>query len=139
MNINNTYKVYCYLYKKYHPTRVVMPLKECIHNLTHSLLQRGASIRKRGYGTSPSPTKDIRTSSSVEGRKVRKDSVRQPKHPPPAVHGTGAIHFCSSTSDVSSRTIHKQQQAFRKWKRHQTWRRHQSVPNLVTGSGPHCM
>jgi hypothetical protein len=38
-NINSAYKVYCYLYKKYHPTRVVMPLKECIHNL-----RRGPSL-----------------------------------------------------------------------------------------------
>ena len=41
MNINNAYKIHCYLFKKHHPTKVVMPLKECIHNLTHSLLQRG--------------------------------------------------------------------------------------------------
>jgi len=78
MNINNAYKVYCYLYKKHHPGQVVMPLKECIyiHNLTHSLLQRGAPMRKRGYGLSPSPTKDITTSSSVDGGgAVRKDSV----------------------------------------------------------------
>jgi hypothetical protein len=109
MNINNAYKLYCYLYKKYHPTCVVMPLKECIHNLTHSLLQRGNPTRKRGSGAPLSATKDITTSSSVDGRKVRKDSVQQPKFPPTAAHGTGAIHFRSSTSDVSSRTIYKQQ------------------------------
>ncbi|OEU07038.1 hypothetical protein FRACYDRAFT_252509 [Fragilariopsis cylindrus CCMP1102] len=46
-----------------------MQLKECIHNLTHSLLQQGAPMRKRGYGSTPNPTKDITTSSSVDGRK----------------------------------------------------------------------
>jgi hypothetical protein len=45
MNINNAYKVYCYLYRKHHPDEVVMPLKDCIHNLTHSLLQRGDEMR----------------------------------------------------------------------------------------------
>jgi hypothetical protein len=41
MNINNAKKLLCYLYKKYHPDQVVMPIKEGIHNLGHSLLQRG--------------------------------------------------------------------------------------------------
>ena len=59
MNINNAYKVNCYLFKKYHPGQVVIPLKECIHNLTHSLLQQGAPMRKIGCGVSPKATKDI--------------------------------------------------------------------------------
>ena len=59
MNINNAYKVYRYLFKKHHPGQVVMPLKECIHNLIHSLLQQGTPMRKRGYGVSPKATKDI--------------------------------------------------------------------------------
>jgi hypothetical protein len=75
MNINNTKKVFAFLYKKYHPTQVVMPLKERIHNLTHSLLQRGDDMRLRRCGPPPSATKDITTSSSQEGRKVRTDSV----------------------------------------------------------------
>jgi hypothetical protein len=41
MNLNNAYKLYCVIYKMVHPDRKCMPLKECIHNLTHSLLQRG--------------------------------------------------------------------------------------------------
>ncbi|OEU05936.1 hypothetical protein FRACYDRAFT_257320 [Fragilariopsis cylindrus CCMP1102] len=89
MNINNAYKIHCYLFKKHHPTKVVMPLKECIHNLTHSLLQRGDSMRKRGSGAPPKATKDITTSSSVDGRKIRSDSVRQPFTSPTAtVTGT---------------------------------------------------
>jgi hypothetical protein len=78
MNLNNAYKILCFLYKKYHPERpVIMPLNKCIHNLTHSLLQRGDPMRKRGTGAPPNPTKDITTSSSVDGRKVRKDSKQQ--------------------------------------------------------------
>ena len=84
MNINNAYRIYCYLFKKHHPGQVAMPLKECIHNLTHSLLQQGAPLRKRGYGVSLKATKDITTSSSVDGRKVRSDSVRQPFTSPTA-------------------------------------------------------
>jgi hypothetical protein len=56
MNLNNSYKILYFLYKKYHPTEVVMPLKDCIHNLTHSLLQRGDEMRQRGYGAPPSAT-----------------------------------------------------------------------------------
>jgi hypothetical protein len=41
MNLNNAYKLYCYIYRWIHLGRKEMPLKECIHNLTHSLLQRG--------------------------------------------------------------------------------------------------
>ncbi|OEU06358.1 hypothetical protein FRACYDRAFT_254789 [Fragilariopsis cylindrus CCMP1102] len=60
---------------KHHPGQVVMPLKECIHNLTHSLLQRGTPLRKRGYGGYPKATKDVTTSSSVDGRKVGSDET----------------------------------------------------------------
>jgi hypothetical protein len=95
-------------------------MKDGIHNLTHSLLQRGNPMRKRGYGAPPSATKDISTSSSSDGRAVRKDSGRQPLNSPPAANGTGAVHTGtprSLTSDVCNRTVYKQQQAFKKWKR----------------------
>jgi hypothetical protein len=75
MNINNANKIFCYLYEKYHPGQVVMPIKEAVHNLTHSFLQRGEPMRQRGYGAPPSATKDITTSSSSEGKQVRRDSV----------------------------------------------------------------
>jgi hypothetical protein len=78
MNINNSNKVFCFLYKKYHPGQVVMSIKEAVHDLTHSFLQRGDPMRWRGYDASPSATKDITTSSSNEGKQVRIDSVRQP-------------------------------------------------------------
>jgi hypothetical protein len=41
MNINNSYKMYCLIYRWIHPTSRPMKLKDCIHNLSHSLLQRG--------------------------------------------------------------------------------------------------
>jgi hypothetical protein len=49
-------------------------------------------MRKRGYGAPPSVTKDISTSSSPDGRAVRKDPGQQPFNSPPAAHGTGAVH-----------------------------------------------
>jgi hypothetical protein len=41
MNLNNAYKVYCWIYYWIHPTSHPMPLKQCIHKLSHCLLQRG--------------------------------------------------------------------------------------------------
>jgi hypothetical protein len=41
MNLNNAYKVYCWIYYWIHPTSRPMKLKDCIHNLSHSLLQHG--------------------------------------------------------------------------------------------------
>jgi hypothetical protein len=113
MNINNSKKVFGFLYKKYHPTQVVMPLKEGIHNLTHSLLQRGDDMRLRKCGPPPSATKDIATSSSQEGRKVQTDSVQQ-AHIPIYANGTGAVHASSPQAiDYSSpRGRHYQQCAF---------------------------
>jgi hypothetical protein len=59
MNSNNAYKVYVCLHNKYHRGRDPMPLRLCINNLTHSLLQQGLDMRQRGYGAPPSATKDI--------------------------------------------------------------------------------
>jgi hypothetical protein len=92
-----------------------MPMKDGIHNLALSLLQRGNPMRKRGYGAPPSATKDISTSSSPDGRAVRKDSGWQPFISRPSAHGTGAVHTGtprSLTSDICSRTVCKQQKAF---------------------------
>jgi hypothetical protein len=71
MNLNNTYKICWFLYKKHNPTptRVEMPLEEWIHRLTHSLIQQGDGMRKKGSGAPPSATKNITTSSCTEGRK----------------------------------------------------------------------
>jgi hypothetical protein len=113
MNLNNAYKIFYFLYKKHHPNQVVMPMKNGIHNLAHSLLQRGNPMRKRGYGAPPSATKDISTSYSPDGRAVRKDSGRQPFNSPPAAHGTGAVHIGTSRSltfDICSRTVVYKQQ-----------------------------
>jgi hypothetical protein len=76
MNSNNAYKVYYCLYKKHHPGRDPMPLRDCINNLTHSLLQQGPSMRERGIGAPPNPVKIIETSSSGDGRKIQTDSSR---------------------------------------------------------------
>jgi hypothetical protein len=135
---------YRYLYNKYHPTQVVMPLKESIHNLTHSLLQRGDDMRLRKCPPAPSATKDITTSSSQEGRKVRTDSLRQ-AHKPIYPHGAGGVH-AGIPQPIDSSSPHGrryQQCAFSRRRLQQPWRVHQPVPMLVRGldgkgSGPRC-
>jgi hypothetical protein len=74
---------------------------------------------QRGYGAPPKCyTKEITTSFSTDGRKIRTDSIKQPPPPPPAAHGTGAVHAGTSrSSDVSNRTIFKQQQALSRRKK----------------------
>jgi hypothetical protein len=67
MNSSNAYKDYVCLHIKHHRGRDPIPLRECINNLTHSLLQKGIDMRQRGYGAPPSATNDITTSSSGEG------------------------------------------------------------------------
>jgi hypothetical protein len=49
-------------------------------------------MRQTGYGASPSATKDITTSSSTEGKQVRRDSVRQPFESETLANGTGVVH-----------------------------------------------
>ncbi|OEU07215.1 hypothetical protein FRACYDRAFT_251559 [Fragilariopsis cylindrus CCMP1102] len=83
MNLNNAYKLYSFIYKWIHPGRKEMPLKECIHNLTHSLLQRGDAIQPfesppaHAHGGTHAGT----TRSSTEGLLVgilQPDRVHQP-------------------------------------------------------------
>jgi hypothetical protein len=116
VNLNTAYKIFCFPYKKHHPEQeVVMPLKECIHNLTHSLLQWVDPMRRRGYGAPPSATKNITTSSSTDGRAVRLDSKQQSFPSPPAANGTGGVPTGTPRSSafyICSSTIYKQQHAF---------------------------
>jgi hypothetical protein len=67
MNTNNAYKLYCALYNKYHPGRTPMEMKDCINNLTHSLLQQSDEMRQRGYGAAPSATEDLTSTTSGDG------------------------------------------------------------------------
>ena len=70
-------------------------------------------MQLRKCGASPSATKDITTSSSQEGRKVRSDSVQQPYIQQHA-HGTGAVIAgiagltidCSSSRNAYNTEIH---------------------------------
>jgi hypothetical protein len=102
-------------------------------------------MRQRGYGASPSATKNITTSSSTEGKQVRRDSVQQPFVPEPHAHGMGAVRTGNHhpTDYSSPRGRHYQQCAFSRRRLQQPWRVHQSVPILVRGldgkgSGPLC-
>jgi hypothetical protein len=122
-----------------------MELKDCVHNLTHSLPQRGDDMRKRKCGPPPSGTKGITTSSSTEGKKVRTDSIQQPFASPTAAHGTGAVHAAvpQPIDYTSPCGRHHQQCALSRRRSQQPWRFHQSVPMLVRGldnkgSGSRC-
>jgi len=86
----------------------------------------------RKCGAPPSATKDITTSSSQEGRKVRSDSARQPYIPKHA-HGIGAVQagFPQPIDYSSPHGQHYQQCAFSRRRLQQPWRVHQSVPMLV--------
>jgi hypothetical protein len=138
MNLNNAYKIYCVLYKKHHDGRKPMKLKDCINNLTHSLLQEGEEMRQRGYGAPPSATKDISSTSTGEGRRIRSDSSR-PAFSSPAA--TGAVESGtpqSTVSSVSARYLYYQQTAFNRLKYFQPGRNHLSVPVVVSNSGRDC-
>ena len=75
MNLNNAYKVYKFLYNKDHPGVKELILEPCINNLTCSLLQQGPEMRQRGMGAPPSATKNLDSSCSGDGRKVRSDAA----------------------------------------------------------------
>ena len=130
MNTNNaSYKIHCYLFKKHHTTKVVMPLNECIHNLTHLLLQRGAPMRMRGYGSTPNLVKDTTTSSSVDGRKIQSDSQRDNHLPPPTATVTGTPQ--TPVSVISARALHYHQVAFKRLENYQPGRNHIVIPVVV--------
>ena len=141
MNANNAYKIYVCLYKKNHPGREPMELRDCITNLTHSLLQQGPEMRQRGTGAPPSATKNLESTSSGEGRSVRSDAFNQPFQSPPGPHGTGAIHAGTTRTPVSTittRALYYQQIAFTKLKKKQPGRNHQSQAMIVSSSGRDC-
>jgi hypothetical protein len=86
----------------------------------------------------PSASKDITTSSSQEGRKVRTDSLIQPFE-------SGAVHAAlPQPIDITTpRGCHHQKCAYNRRRVQQPWRVHQPVPMLVRGldnkgSGPRC-
>ena len=84
----------------------------------------------RGYGATPNPTKDITTSSSVDGRKVRTDSVRQPftSTPTPTVT-TGTPQ--TPVSGICARALRFRQGKFKRQKQLQPGRNHISIPVVV--------
>jgi hypothetical protein len=112
MNLNNAYKVYCCLYEKHHPGRKPMPLKQCISNLTHSLLQQGPTMRQRGVGAPPSATNNPETSSSGEGRKIRSDSSRPAFTSPTAAAAVQAGTPQTPVSSITARALHYLQSCF---------------------------
>jgi hypothetical protein len=138
MNTNNAYKLYCSLYKKHHPERKPMELKDCINNLTHSLLQQGDDMRQRLPGCPPSASKDLTSTVSGDGRATRADAKNQPFTPVAGPNGTGAVHAGTTTtpgSALTARGLHYQEVAFNKRQRDYVSRVHQPMPMLVRGEG----
>jgi hypothetical protein len=114
-----------------------MELKDCINNLTHSLLQQGDDMRQRLPGCPPSACKDLTSTVSGDGRSTRADAKNQPFTPVAGPNGTGATHAGTTTtpgSALTARGIHYQEVAFNKRNREYTSRVHQPMPMLVRGS-----
>jgi hypothetical protein len=115
-----------------------MVMKDCINNLTHSLLQQGDEIRQYSYGAAPSATKDLTTTSSGDGRAIRSDAKNQPFTSPTASHGTGATHADTPRTPGSTLTpmdIYHKEIRFNRRKRDYVSRAHQPMPMLVRGTG----
>ncbi|OEU10812.1 hypothetical protein FRACYDRAFT_246682 [Fragilariopsis cylindrus CCMP1102] len=138
MNLNNSYKIYKWLYNKYHPGwKVMPPLKPCINNLTHSLLQQGLKMRQRCTGAPPSATKNLDSSCSGDSQKVQSDSVRQSFPSPTATVQTGTPQ--TPVSGITAQALHYSQVAFNQPKNYQPGRHHISVPPVVVDdSGIDC-
>ena len=137
MNTNNAYKVYVCLHKKYHRRRKPMEIRDCINNLTHSLLQQGLEIRQRGVGAPPSATKNLDSTTSGDGRSVRSDSSRQPFASPSGSVQTGTPQ--TPVAAITARALHYRQVAFNRLKNFQPGRNHLSVPVVVSNSGRDCL
>jgi hypothetical protein len=115
-----------------------MVMKDCINNLTHSLLQQGDEIRQYSYGAAPSATKDLTTTSSGDGRAIRSDAKNQPFTSPTASHGTGATHAGTPrtlASTLTARGLYQKEIRFNQRKRDYVARVHQSMPMLARGTG----
>jgi hypothetical protein len=141
MNANNAYKIYVCLYKKHDPGREPMELRHCITNLTHSLLQQGPEMRVRSSGPPPNAVKNLGTSTSGDGRKIRWDSKWQPWASPTGSQGTGEVQSGSPQTPVSSLTargLYYQRAAFSRLKNDQPGRNHLPVPVIVSSSGRDC-
>jgi hypothetical protein len=143
MNLNNAYKIYCLLYKKHHGNRKPTKLKDCntqFDSLTPYYKKVRKWDREQGYGAPPSATKDISSTSSGEGRRIRSDSSR-PAFWSPTTHGTGAVQSGtpqSTVSSISARYLYYQQTAFNQLKYFQPGRNHLSVPVVISNSGRDC-
>jgi hypothetical protein len=124
-----------------------MELKDCINNVTHSLLQEGEDIRQRSYGAPSSITKDLTSSTLTDGRAIRSDAKNQPFTSPTAGNGTGGTHAGTPRTPGSIQTpmgLYHQEVRFNNRKRDYISRVHQPMPCLVrgtgekSGSGNHC-
>jgi hypothetical protein len=134
MNTNNAYKLYCALYNKYHPGRTPMEMKDCINNLTRSLLQQSDEMRQRGYGAAPSATKDLTSTTSGDGWSIQADAKNQPFTSPTAAHGMGQVHVSTPRTPTVG-GLYYQEFSFKKRKRDYNSRVHQPMPMLVRGTG----
>ena len=93
-------------------------------------------MRLRGTGAPPSAVKDLTTTQSSGGRKVRIDKKRQFTPSP-----TGPQHAETprlQTEDPHRSTVHRRQSRSTRLIMQQPWRSHQSVPIAVKNQGGDC-
>jgi hypothetical protein len=74
MNLNNAYKIYESLVKKYTPNRRYLDMGEAIELATHAFLQRGEPMRERACNH-PRPIRDMTSILDTgSGKKIRSDA-----------------------------------------------------------------
>jgi hypothetical protein len=92
------------------------------------------------WGNNRNPVKNLETSSSGDGRKVRSTAKRQPFASAPAAQGNTRAACTPQTpvSTLSARALYYQKAAFNRMKNEQPGRNHISVPVIVSSSGRDC-
>jgi hypothetical protein len=113
-------------------TRDPMELKDCINDLTHSLLQQGDDMRQRTCGAPPSATKNLTSTTSGDSGTTQADAKNQPFTKIPGAHA-GTPHTPASALTLMG--LYHQEVAFKRCKREYTLKVHQSMPMLARGTG----
>ena len=93
-------------------------------------------MRQRSASAPPSATKNLDSSTSGDGRKIRSDSNRPP-FSSPQVQNTGSPETPGSA--ITARALHYRQVAYNRTRKYQPGRNHLSVPVVVANSGRDCV
>ncbi|KAL7525224.1 hypothetical protein ACHAWF_001263 [Thalassiosira exigua] len=111
MTLNNAYRIYKWLVKRYTPHRRSYSMPDCIEEAAHAFLQRGESMRTY-RPVHPDPVRDLTCVwDTGSGRKLRTDAK-----------GDVVTYTCATTT-----TVYDQYLSLRKKQKKNPWRTHQSV------------